>query len=411
LRVLVISQYFWPEQFRFNDLIEGLKDQGCEVTVLTGLPNYPDGQIYSGYKFFFNKPETYNGARVFRSPLIPRGKSKIQLALNYISFPIFSIVFGLFKLRNEKFDKIFVPQLSPIYMVIPAIFFRFIWKIPLTIWVTDLWPESIRATGDIQNKLILSLVNKSVSFIYQRVDQMLVSCRGFSRSIKLLGYKREINYFPYWSEDFYFPISLADKNFPKDILDNHKPNKKTLLFAGNIGKAQNLSLLVEAVNKLSSKDDLRIIILGDGRDRVNIEALVRRLNLDNIFEFYGSKPAEDMPFYFALSDVLYLSLKKDPIFALTVPSKVQSYMACKKPILASIDGEVQSLLREAKCGFSSESENLEELINQLEKLLLLEKQDLEDLGENAYQFYEKNFSRSLAMSHLESYLNSAEIKQ
>ncbi len=400
MKVLVVTQYFYPENFRINDLIKGLCEEGHEVTVLTGKPNYPKGELYQNYKLLGKVKEIYYGATVIRTPIIPRKQSATWLALNYISFPIFCILYNLKFLLFNKFDRVLVCQLSPIFMAFPAMFYRFIHKTPSVIWITDLWPESLRATGTIRNSNIINTVGKIVNYIYSNFDLILMSCKGFEDDVKHRAPQTQKSFFPYWAEDLYKPLHIKDEVSPdyKELMDK---NKRILTFAGNIGEAQSLTTLIYAIDKLSAEEQnsLKVLIAGEGRAKEEVTKLVNKLEIKCV-KFLGGKPVIDMPHLFAISDALYISLKTSPIFTITIPSKTQSYMACAKPIIASIDGETSTIIQDAKCGFVSESENIDALTLNLKKLISLSTNKLDEMGEASYYYYKKNFNRHISLKKI-----------
>ena len=334
MRILIVSQYFWPENFRINDLSTGLVQRGHQVTVLTGIPNYPDGKFYSGYNFFKNTRQNYCGARVIRVPLIPRGKGgNLNLILNYLSFVMFGTLLAPFVCR-QKYDAIFVYGISPILMAIPAIFFKKIRKIPLSLYVLDLWPESISAVGAIKLPFFLSGVKKIVRFIYKNSDRILVSSPGFLGRIKEMGIdESKINYWPQWAEDDYKIVTVKENSRES----REMPSGFRIMFAGNIGAAQGFETIIEAADKLKDHRNIHWVIIGDGRLKPWAEEQVRLRKLENTVHLLGKRPVGTMASYFALASVLLVSLKSDPIFALTLPAKIQSYMACGRPILACLD--------------------------------------------------------------------------
>lgn len=399
MRILLVSQYFYPENFKFNDLAEDLSKDN-EVVVLTGKPNYPRGDFFPGYKFLGATKEQYKNITIYRAPLIPRKNNKLFLTLNYISFALFSSLFSFFfYFTKRKFDKILVCQVSPIFMVLPAITLRWLTKTPVILWITDLWPESLSATGVIKNRLILNLVEKFAAWAYRNVDEILVSCKGFEQSIKMKSPDSKIEYYPYWAEDFY-------KVVPKDVRFNFL-NTFILMFAGNIGEAQNLKLLVQAANRLRYDYKFLVVIAGDGRAIQELKNHIVRLDLEKFFHFCGSYRAEEMPGIYAHADALYLSLRKDPIFEITVPSKLQSYMACAKPILASIDGEAAEVIEQSLGGMVSPAEDLDALVKNMQKMINLSAHDKLIMGESAHQYYKSHFDRSVSMKKIRHILSQA----
>ena len=394
MRILIISQYFFPENFRINDLCLGLKDKGHEVSVLTGKPNYPNGKFYDGYTFLNKRQDTYYGINVYRSNLIPRGSaSGLRLLINYISFVIFAI-FRILSIRG-KFDRIFVYAPSPITVGYIGAFASFYFKAKPFLWVHDLWPESVKAAGGVNNKFILRLVNIMTKSIYYFYDNILVQSPYFKNYLVNQGVKSEkITYYPYYAESFYKVVNTNEK------IDSLFPKGLNIIFAGNIGVAQSFDTIVEAVKiALNEVKNLNIIVLGDGRDKERILKKIKEEDLNN-FYFMGSFPPEDMPEYFASADALLVSLKKSKIFSSTIPGKLQSYLACGKPIIASLDGIGAKIINDASCGFSSRAENFHELAKSIIAFSKLKDIDKINLGKNGRKYYEKEFDRKKLLSKL-----------
>ena len=261
MHLLIVSQYFWPENFRINDLVAELVKRGHQVTVLTGLPNYPSGTVFQQYLDNPTFYSYYKGAEIVRVPLVSRGKKKVSLALNYLSFAISASIYGLWKLRNSKFDAIFTCQLSPVTVGIPAVIIRAVKKIPMVFWVLDLWPESLQAVGAIRSKLFLYLVGKLVSSIYVRCDLILVQAKSFIPAIAKYNQKNSrIEYFPSWSD---LTFNVADEEAAIEI-----PIQKdsfTIVFTGNIGQAQDFPAILAAAKRLQNFAKIRWFIIGEGR--------------------------------------------------------------------------------------------------------------------------------------------------
>lgn len=400
MRILVISQYFYPENFRINDLCYGLKDNGHDITVLTGKPNYPNGKFYKGYSFFNKRKETINGIKVYRSSLIPRGSANgFALFLNYISF----VFFGFFKLFfiKGKYDKIFVYAPSPITVGYLGIFASFIFRAKPFLWVHDLWPESVKDAGGISNKFILGLVNfmtKSIYFFYKTI---LVQSPRFKDYLLDQGVnEKKIVYYPYYAESFYdivVPEIKVKQMFPKGL---------NIVFAGNIGVAQSFDTIISAVNIVSKKvDNFTLIVLGDGRDKKRILDKINLLNLNSHFKFLGSFPPEKMPEFFAASDALLVSLKKSKIFSMTIPGKLQSYLACGRPIIGSLDGIGAKIIKESYCGFVTPSEDYKGLAESIISLNNTTEEKRINFGINARQYFEKEFARDKLLLKLIDIIN------
>ena len=398
MKILVVTQYFWPEQFKINDLCEGLIERGHDVTVFTGLPNYPEGKFFKGYSLKGPYTETVGKIKIIRSPLIPRGKNKsIYLALNYISFCLFSTLLAPFLVRG-KYDKIFIYQVSPIFAALPAVLLKYIKKAPIIIWVTDLWPESLEATGVVKNKRLLSIVGLFVKFIYKHSDKIYISSQGFAKKIKAMGVKEEkIKFWPQWAESF-FSNNEAKSSFQ----DERIPAGFIVMFAGNIGSAQDFKTIVEAAILLKEKAHIQFVILGDGLMRQWAEKEIIHHGLQKTFNFLGRKPIESMPYYYSKADAMLVSLTDTELFSITIPSKVQTYLASGKPIIAALNGEGAQIINEWKAGLSCPATNPLELAKTIEKMSLLSKEELEQMGKNSFACYKSEFEREKLIGILEA---------
>jgi len=401
MRILIVSQYFWPENFRVNDLSTGLVQRGHQVTILTGIPNYPDGKFYSGYNFLKNTRQNYCEAQVIRVPLIPRGKGgNLNLILNYLSFVIFGTLLVPFVCR-QKYDVIFVYGISPILMAIPAIFLKKIRKVPVVLYVLDLWPESIAAVGAIKSPFFLSIVKRIVHFIYKHCDQILVSSPGFVERIKEMSIEEsKINYWPQWAEDNYKIVVVKENS----VESREMPSGFRIMFAGNIGAAQGFKTIIEAADKLKNHLNIHWIIIGDGRMKPWVENQVRLRKLENTVHLLGKRPVETMSSYFALADVLLVSLKKDSIFTLTLPAKIQSYMACGRPILACLDGEGARVIQESGAGVTCTADDHELLAGSALKMSNLTDVERKGMGLRGRAYFEKHFTRDILLSQFEKWI-------
>ena len=400
MKLLIITQYFWPESFRINDLVQELQKRGHKITVFTGLPNYPSGKIFSGYCKFCWLKENYNGISITRVPIVPRGKgTRIQLVLNYISFVIFSCLSAPFFLRSE-YDLIFVYEPSPITVCYPAILIKKLKKIPIILWVQDLWPESLSATGAINSTYFLKIIGYIVKYIYKACDLILVQSKAFIPSIKRFGvYDNSINYYPNSAEKLYRPIDRNDAKYSDQLPDGFR-----VIFAGNIGSAQSMETILEAANILKSKLSIQWIILGDGRKKKWMGQEIVKLQLKSTVHLIGERPLEDMPHYFAQADILLATLKRDPIFSSTIPSKVQSYFACGKAIVAAIDGETASVIQESGGGISVPAENADELAKAVLKMYNIPDEERKKMGLRGRKYFEENFESEKLINQLEHWM-------
>lgn len=404
MRILIVSQYFWPENFRVNDLCLELKDRGHKVVILTGKPNYPNGTFFEGYSFFNKGIEYWNDIKIYRASLFRRRKrGAINLFLNYVSFAFFS-GFKIFSIK-EKFDKIIVYQLSPGTVGWPGLIAKKRFKAPLYFYIQDLWPESLTDAGGVSSKYVLNMVNKMMIFFYNHSNQIFVQSIGFVDFLVNKGVDRtKIKYLPNTVETFYKPEKILEKyksQFPLGL---------KILFAGNIGIAQDFDTIIEAADILSKKGLLvNWIIIGDGRAKQDLTNKINKLNLIDRFLFIGTRPSSEMPFYFSCADILLVSLKKSLVFSLTIPSKVQSYLACKKPIIGNIDGIGATTIVESDAGFCSNSGDAESLAKNVELFSKLSLNQRQIHAENGYKYFLQNFDRSIVYDKLEYYLNEQNV--
>ena len=398
MKILVISQYFYPENFRINDLVFSLQKRGHQIEVLTGKPNYPKGDYFKGYSWDGPKQEEIEGIKVQRANLILRKKGGgIRLFLNYFSF----VFFGLFKILKFKgdFEKVFIYAPSPITVGILGIIAAKKFNCKSYLWVHDLWPESVRVAGGIKSGFALGLVNQMTKLIYRFTDLLLVQSPEFKNYILNQGVREnKIIYYPYYAEDFYKVVE-RDKSYL-----SHFPKGFNLLFAGNIGVAQSFDTIVNAFEKLK-KYDINLVVLGDGRYKSRIQEKINEKGLTEKFHFLGSFPPEQMPYYFTCADGLLITLKKADIFSFTIPGKLQSYLACGKPIIGALDGIGNNIISESNSGFASEAENHELLAKNILTLYRLSKAEKEKLSNNALDYFEKNFNKQYLLERLEEILS------
>lgn len=401
MKVLLVTQYFYPENFKSNDIAIELTKKGHEVTVLTGLPNYPEGKIYRNYGFFKRSKERYEGVNVIRTWLIPRGKGGgVRLFLNYFSWAFFASIRALILSFQQKFEVVMVHEPSPITQGFPAIVVSKIQKIPLHFWVLDLWPESLTSAGGVKNKRVLSLFEKMVKYIYNNSHKILISSKGFKESILAKGnYIDKLVYFPNWAED---SILKGKADYPIPEL----PKGFKIIFAGNIGMAQDVMSIVKAALILKDQLDIHFIFVGDGRSKPQLEQYVDENNLNQTVHFLGRFPLEAMKTFFTQADVLLVSLKDELIFNLTVPAKLQAYMCTKTPILGMLNGEGAAIINDAKCGFSVKAADSEGLAKQILAMNQMSREERNSLGENGFKYYKENFTMSTCIDNLEFILKN-----
>ncbi|HQB20559.1 MAG TPA: glycosyltransferase family 4 protein [Bacteroidales bacterium] len=393
-RILLVTQYFYPENFKSNDLAFEMSARGYKVHVLTGIPNYPTGKYYKGYSLFKRRKEVINNVVIYRSALIARGKGGGgRLFVNYLSWAFCSSFRALFLALIHRYDLIIVHAPSPITQGIPAIIIKRIQKIPLYFWIMDLWPESLVSAGNINNKWILNRVNTLVKWIYKNSDKLLITSMGFKKSILSKGnFEDKIVYFPNWGED----VLLTQNTFNIPLL----PHGFRLMFAGNIGEAQDFESILQAALLLKENKNIHWVILGDGRKKAYVEDFIKKNSLESTLHLLGKYPLETMPNFFEKADVMLVTLKDEPIFNLTVPAKIQAYMAAKKPIIAMINGEGKEIIRNADCGFSVSAGDYKALAELVKEVSSMDKEILKRKGENGFEYYKANYTKTKCLDNL-----------
>ena len=397
MKLLIISQYYWPENFRINDIVKLLVNEGIEVTVLTGCPNYPSGLAFEGYSNYRKITEIHSdGYFIYRVPIILRGNSSsIRLFLNYISFILSGIIFSNSFLKDKKYDLVFVYGLSPLFQVIIGIYIKYIKKIPLITWIQDLWPDSLRLTGRIKNRYVLNFISLLVSWVYKKNDLLLVQSRGFFKHIKDNVGSVPIVYLPTPGE--VKSNSLVDHSFYS--FDYFLKDGFNLVFTGNLGSVQSLHTILDAAEILKQKEDIRIILIGSGSLKQWLSSEILNRNLYNIILTGPYKP-EVMPQIFSKASALLVSLNSDPILNLTIPAKVQSYLAAGKPIIASLSGEGARIILEAKAGLVCQTENPVALSEAILKLKFMNSYELEMMGALGKDYFLNNFHPNIVVDNL-----------
>ncbi|MBU1003177.1 MAG: glycosyltransferase family 4 protein [Proteobacteria bacterium] len=410
MNILIVSQYFWPENFRINDLVRGLVTRGHRITVLTGQPNYPSGRLFENYGWNHPREQTFAGARVLRVPLVPRRDGgHLRLILNYLSF-MFAASWGVFTRLNsrDRFDAIFVFEPSPVTVGVPAALARWRFKAPILFWVLDLWPESLSATGAISSPWILSLVDRGVRWIYAQCARILVQSRAFTPNIEKLGVPRErINYFPNWTESEYEGAGIdLDITNAAGLESEHSDEASLrIVYAGNIGVAQDFPTIIgaaEIVAKLLPR--VRWIVAGDGRMGSWVRDEVARRGLNEQFKFLGQRPSVEMPELFSTADALLVTLRPAPIFAQTIPGKVQSYLAAGKPILAMLDGEGSRVIDESGGGLTCMAGDAPAMAQIVARLAAMSGLERQAMGEKGRDYAYREFGREMLFDRLESWL-------
>lgn len=403
MRILVVSQYFWPENFRVNDLVKEWVQRGHEVTVLTGIPNYPVGKVFEAYRDQPNAFAEYEGAEVVRVPLLPRGTGDLRLMLNYLSFVLGACCFGPWRLRGKPVDIIFVFEPSPVTVGLPAVLLGKIKSAPVVFWALDLWPETLAAIGVVRSPRVLCWVGHMVRFIYNRCTLVLGQSRSFLGSIaQYCDDKTKIRYFPSWAEDVFI-----DGNVQPAPEVPEKTDGFTIVFAGNIGEAQDMPAVLDAAEYLKGSSIIRWIIVGDGRKSDWLQSEVVRRGLDKQVLFLGRFPVERIPSFYAHADALLISLKLDPVFSMTIPGKVQSCLMAGKPLLGMLNGEGAAVIHDAKAGLICQAGDGIGLAKAVLALAAMPPVERKKLGLNGQKYAQQEFGRPQLMDRLEALLAEA----
>lgn len=402
MRILIFSQYYWPENFIINNLSYLLIDRGIEINVLTGKPNYPEGKIYSGYSAKGTQREIQRRILINRVPIIPRGKnSKIRIFLNYLSFVFSTLIFGPAIVKNLEYDLIFVFAPSPLLQALPAIYLSRKRNVPLVLWVQDLWPESLKSTGNIKNKIILEIITSIVRKIYKYSDLILLQSKGFFDPVlKLVNNPKKVCYFP----------NLFDPNTSSEVSLNGKKllielhSNFSVVFAGNLGVAQDIDTIIEAARILNNHPEIKIFLVGSGNQYDWILKQKNELKLNNLI-LAGRYEQSDMYHIFQASDALLVTLRSDETFSLTIPSKVQAYLSARIPIIAALEGEGRRIILDSGAGICSKPGDVISMVENILKLFAMSDVERKTMGENGGKYFEENFSSNKLTDELIDYFN------
>lgn len=404
--ILIVSPHFYPNSFKCNDVAFELARQGHSVTVLTDIPNYPGGRYLEGYGLFHRRREVINGVKVIRTAVVPRGNgSGFMIALNYLSFALTACIRALFMGLFNRYDAILVHETSPITVGLPAVIIKSLQKkAMLLFWVLDLWPESLQVAGGIDNRFVLGVFESIAKLCYRKSDKILISSQGFKESICKKGdFSDKIVYFPNWAEDAL--TASRDYKLP-DLPDGFR-----IMFAGNIGEAQDFENTLAAMKILKDKGEsnIHLILVGDGRKRLWVDKFIERNSLGDIVHCVGQHPLESMGKFFDQADVLYISLKDSLIFNLTCPTKLQAYMSVGKPVLAMINGEGAEILKDAGCGVSVPSGASIALADQMLEMSHMSAETLHEMGSRGSNYCKERFSFIRNMGLLNSMIDNVSV--
>ena len=390
MKLFFFTQYFWPENFRINELVKYFSKN--KPFVLTSNPSYPSKNLFINKKYFRKKLQLGN-FEIIRVPVFLRNVSNLSIFLNYISFFLSSLFIGIFKIYKKKFDIIFVFCPSPILNAIPAIIFKKLFKKKIILWVLDLWPDTVIDLKIVKSSYLIWFLRKLVSYIYNNSDLILAQSKSIKSEIKKLT-KTKCIYFPSWPEEF----KKNKKNKAKEVIYT---NKLKILFAGNIGEAQSFETLIKCAKSMRYLNIVKWIIVGDGRWKKKLMHYIKINNLENQFQLISNVPLKKIDHFYNCADALYLSLKNNKTFRKTVPGKLQTYMSTGKPIIASISGEAKEIIIDSKCGYVSDAEDYKTLKKNIIKFSKLKRYKKLILGKNGKKYSDKNFSKKQILKGLE----------
>ena len=399
MHILVVSQFFFPESFRYNDIAVEFAKRGHKVTVLTGIPNYPMGKFFPGYSWSKKRTEEWNGLDIIRIPIIPRGHSYIGMIFNLYSF----VVAGWFWNRTNKInaDMVFSFESSPFHQLKVGCGYAKKHNVPHFAYVQDLWPENFETVTGIHNRLIVGPIDRMVDKVYKKLDRIFVTSPSFVEAVvnrKKPVDRDKVIYWPQYAEEFYKPI-------PRQKIDAI-PDDGTLkiVFTGNIGYAQGLDILPKTA-KLLKGESIRFVIVGDGRYQTEFNKLIDDYDVKDMFILIPRVKAEHIPEILSACDAGFISFTKTPLWEKTIPAKIQSYMACGKAIIASASGETKRIIEEADCGICCELGNAEALAHGIRKII---DEDIKIKGDNARRYFETHFAKEMLMDEMDSYLKMVE---
>jgi len=393
-KILIVTECFYPEEFKINDVALSWKGKGYDVEVLTLAPTYPLGKVFLGYKNGFFRRDEYQGINIFRMHAVTGYRdSTVKKIFKYINFMIFGSIVAIF--IGRRYDYVFGFNLGSLTDMLPAVVIRKLYKKPTMLWVQDVWPDSVYAYGFKKTKILSTLLDAFVKFMYHNITAIAISSRGFESKLEPYIKKGlKFGYAPNWADDLNMdmsPITLS------------KTQKVHFTFAGNIGKVQNLENIINAFCLLSDEyqKKTQLNIIGDGSNLVSLKKLSN--NNPNII-FYGKQMREDMAKFYKASDFLIVSLINESIFSVTIPAKTQTYIAAKKPILAIINGDVADIVNDNSLGVCADPSNVELIKKAFEKCIDMPENEKSKFIVNNTKLLETTFNKDSIINNLTSQL-------
>lgn len=396
MRILLVTQYFYPEVFKSNDLAFELVKRGHQVDALVGIPNYPDGKYFKGYGIFSKRHEVINGVNVYRCFQTPRGKGGWRLPINYFSYVISGCLYVLFYFAwKKKYDCIIGHEPSPIFQAYPALLLRKLRKIPFYYWIMDIWPDAMKSGGGVKNQKILNYVDKLVKGIYRQTDKILITSKRFRELIEQKGdFKDKIIYYPNWSDDI---LSMPQEYDIPKLPDGFK-----IMIAGNLGKSQNLEAVTKVMLGLKDIPEVKWVFVGGGSRKEWLEQFIKENNLEDRAICVGQYPFKAMPSFLKQADSMLVTLRDGfPHLQAVVPARLQSYMSAGRPVLAMIGCGGADIIEESQCGYAVPAGDSDALIKIIREKVLPNRTDFEKMGGNGRCYFEKNFRMDICIDNLE----------
>lgn len=401
MRILLVTQYFYPEVFKSNDLAFELVKRGHQVDALVGIPNYPEGKYFKGYGIFKKRHEVVNGVNVYRVFQTPRGKGGWRLLINYFSFVISGCLRVLFQFAwKKKYDCIIGHEPSPIFQAYPALLLRKLRTTPFYYWIMDLWPDAMKSGGGVKNEKALHFVDKLVKGIYKQTDKILITSERFRAPIAAKGdFAYKIIYFPNWSDD----ILQMDDSFEIPLL----PEGFKIMIAGNMGKAQDLDSVALVMLGLKDVPEVKWVFVGGGSRKEWMENFIKENGLENQAVCLGQYPFKAMPSFYKQADAMMVTLRGGfPHLEAVVPARLQSYMSAGRPVLAMIGCGGADIINESKCGYSVEPGDPEAMISLIKNVVLSDRESFEQMGKNGRDYYQKHYRLTDCIDNLERIIGS-----
>lgn len=389
MKILVVCQHYAPEPFRIADICQALVQRGHEVTVVTGTPNYPMGQVYEGYEKGQRQEETLGGVKVHRCKIHPRKTGVFHRLWNYYSYPHASKRYVAH--LDGDYDVVFINQLSPVMMAQAGIQYAKKWNKRVALYCLDLWPASLGA-GGIQKGMVYRWFFRESQKVYRAIHKLLITSKMFAIYFGEMFDIQETEYLPQYAESTFTPEQCRKQ----------ASNTFDFMFAGNVGTAQSVETMIRAAALCKDLENVKWHIVGDGKELENMQALAQ--SMDAPVVFHGRKPVEEMPDYYKMADAMLVTMQKDAVLSMTLPGKVQSYMAAGKPIIGAIDGETAFVVDRAQCGFVGPAEDAQALSQNIRRFVSLKTNEREALGIHAVDFYNEHFSRDIFIDRLEKVL-------